>query len=163
MVHLRYILIDKIQKIEYNKQLTAIKNITLSDDIFSDHFLGNPVMPGALLIECAAQAGTALLEISSKHEKKALLVMVEKAKFRIIVHPGDQLVIVVDIISKDDDAARLECSIKVSGKLVAEARLTFSLHPSEEFYPPDIRNLMLVQYNIWLRETEIIDNKEKGE
>ena len=155
---MRYILIDKIQKIEYNNQLTALKNITLSEDIFTDHFLGNPVMPGALLIECAAQAGTALLEISSKHEKKALLVMVEKAKFRIIVHPGDQLVIAVNILSRDEEAARLECNIEVSGKLVAEARLTFSLHPSEEFYSPDLRHLMLAQYKIWLRDTEIIEN-----
>ncbi len=85
---MRYLLIDRIQQVEFEKQLLAIKNVALSEDVYSEHFFGFPVMPGALLIECLAQAGTALLEISSDFKKKALLVMVEHAKFRRFVHPG---------------------------------------------------------------------------
>jgi 3-hydroxyacyl-[acyl-carrier-protein] dehydratase len=88
---MRYLLIDRIQRLECNKEVVAIKNVSLSEDIYADHFFGSLVMPGALLIESLAQAGTALLEVSANYGKKALLVMVDRAKFRCLIRPGDQL------------------------------------------------------------------------
>lgn len=90
---MRYLLIDKIKIMECNKKITAVKNVALSEDVFFDHFAGYPVMPGALQIEAVAQAATALPEVSSDFKSKALLNIVDKAKFRRLVKPGDQLLI----------------------------------------------------------------------
>ena len=79
---MRYFLIDRVIYLEYGKRITAVKCAALSEDVFADHFLGNPIMPGALQIESLAQAGTVLLEVSSNFKYKALLVMVHAAKFR---------------------------------------------------------------------------------
>ena len=84
---MRYLLIDKIKQLELNKQITAIKNVALSEDVFTDHFIGYPVMPGALQIEAVAQAATALLEVSANFKVKAILTIVEKVKFRELVKP----------------------------------------------------------------------------
>ena len=37
---MRYLLIDRILRLEYNKQIIAIKNVALSEDFFNEHFVG---------------------------------------------------------------------------------------------------------------------------
>lgn len=151
---MRYLLIDKIKKIECNKHITAIKNVALSEDVFTDHFTGYPVMPGAMLIEAAAQAATALLETSADLKLKALLTIVDKAKFRKIVRPGDRLFINVKIISMQSDSAMLECEIKADEIPVMDGRLVFSLRPADEFYPPKTRVFIDSIYDFWLEGAE---------
>ena len=90
---MRYILLDRIEQIDHSRRLRAVKTVSRSEDFFTDHFPGQPVMPGALLIECMAQAGTALLELSNDLRIKAILVMVERAKFKAPVRPGDTLLV----------------------------------------------------------------------
>ncbi len=160
---MRYLLIDKIKKIECNKQITAIKNVALSEDVFADHFIGHPVMPGALLIEAAAQASTALIEVSAEFKMKALLSIVEKAKFRKIVRPGERLLINVRIISMQSDSAMLECDISVDDNPVMEGRLVFSLRPADEFYPPKTRAFIDSIYEYWLEGAERTGFDTKGE
>lgn len=152
---MRYILIDRIICIEYNKKLVALKNISLSEDIFVDHFAGIPVMPGALLIESLAQAGTALLEISNGLSKKALLTMIEHAKFRSIVRPGDQLLVTVHLDSLHDDYAQIDGTVHVGDRLVANAKLVFSLQNVTDFYPLKTRYIVEMLYDIWLKNTNI--------
>lgn len=153
---MRYLLIDRIEEIVVGTKISAIKNVALSEDFFIDHFVGKPVMPGALLIECLAQAGTALLEVSSNFKNKALLAIIDQAKFRSIVQPGDQLLIEARIISSDNAAAKLEGKIFVKEKMVMNALITFSLKAAEEFYPAKTRHLMEAVYDSWLAGAKII-------
>lgn len=153
---MRYLLIDRIQRLEFNKQLLAIKNVALSEDVYSEHFVGFPVMPGALLIESLAQAGTALLEVSAKYKKKALLVIVERAKFRFLVYPGDQLSILMTMVSFDNHYAQMDGTVHVAGRLVMNARLAFALKDAQQFYPPKTRHLMETIYDIWLKDAQLI-------
>lgn len=152
---MRYLLIDKIKKIECNKQITAIKNVAMSEDVFRDHFAGCPVMPGALLIESAAQAATALIEVSADFRVKAILTIVEKAKFRKLVRPGDQLLINVKMISMQNDSALLECIIYANDKSVMDGKLVFNLMDSEKFYPLKGRIFIESIYEYWLEDAEM--------
>jgi 3-hydroxyacyl-[acyl-carrier-protein] dehydratase len=157
---MRYFLLDKIQHVTLNRSIRAVKNVALSEDVYTDHFLAYPIMPGALMIECLAQAGTALLEISRKFTVKALLIMVEQAKFRSLVTPGDQLLVGMDVIALDERNAQMDGEIHVNSKLVMNARLTFSMSDSAKIYPEKTRYLMEMLYDIWLREATIIDPGE---
>jgi 3-hydroxyacyl-[acyl-carrier-protein] dehydratase len=121
------------------------------------------VMPGALLIESLAQAGTALLEVSSKFKSKALLVIIEQAKFRSIVKPGDQLLIQAKVISSYKSAAKMDGKILVKDRMVMNAAITFSLKDAEEFYPPKTRHLMESVYDNWLQGAEIIESSNETE
>ena len=152
---MRYLLIDRIEYLVPQKHIRAIKSVALSEDVFSEHFFGFPVLPGALLIESLAQAGTALLEYSFQFEKKALLVMVDRAKFRDLVRPGDQLQIAANILSMDDQSAKMEGEIKVGEKIVMEGSLIFVLKDADQYYPKKSRHLMETIYDIWLENTVI--------
>lgn len=160
---MRYLLIDRIDYLKVDDQLHAVKSVALSEDIFFEHFFGNPVFPGALLIESIAQAGTALLEFSTDFKKKALLVMVDQTKFRTLVRPGDQLSIVVKVLSANSGSARLEGEIYVAKKMVMNGIFTFALQEIDKFYPKKIRYMMELVYDIWLDNCEIVKPGSENE
>jgi 3-hydroxyacyl-[acyl-carrier-protein] dehydratase len=149
---MRYLLIDRITRVENGRRIEAIKNVALSEDVFTEHFVGKPVMPGALLIESLAQAGTALLEISGEFKKKALLVMIEQAKFRRLIRPGDQLIIALEITGEDGATARTRGVIRVGDEVAATASLVFALDDIEKYYHPKISSFMEVLYETWLKD-----------
>jgi 3-hydroxyacyl-[acyl-carrier-protein] dehydratase len=152
---MRYILLDRIERFHQSRRLIAIKTVSRSEDFFTDHFPGQPVMPGALLIECMAQAGTALVELSRDLQIKALLAMVERAKFKTPVRPGDSLRVDVSLQSGDDAWARIDGVIRVHDRIVADAVLTFSIHPAAPFYPGPIRDILKHAYDDMLRDAVI--------
>jgi 3-hydroxyacyl-[acyl-carrier-protein] dehydratase len=59
---MRFLLIDKITAWRPGVSGTAIKNVSLSEDFFEDHFPSKPLMPGALLVEGMAQLSGLLIE-----------------------------------------------------------------------------------------------------
>ena len=50
--------IDYVDTLEPGKKIVATKNVTINEDFFQGHFPDNPVMPGALILETLAQAGS---------------------------------------------------------------------------------------------------------
>lgn len=152
---MRYILLDRIEQFEPARRLRAVKTVARSEDYFADHFPGQPVMPGALLIECMAQAGTAMLELSEDLRIKALLVMVERAKFRALVRPGDSLAIDVTLTSRDGAWARVNGTVHVRGRAVADASLTFSINDVDVFYPAAFRSMVQTAYADLMRDATV--------
>jgi 3-hydroxymyristoyl/3-hydroxydecanoyl-(acyl carrier protein) dehydratase len=153
--NLRYFLIDRVVSLEKDLRISAIKNVALSEDIYSDHFPGKPVMPGAMQLEALAQAGTILLEASSKLRQKALLIMVNDAKFRHIVRPGDQLSVLSTIVSSDSNLAKLNGEIVCDGRTVTNASLTFALKPFEEIYHPRLHQFAQLLYASLLEDAKL--------
>lgn len=153
---MRYLMIDRVLYLESFKKLTAIKCVALSEDLFVDHFFGNPIMPGAMQIESLAQAGTVLLEVSSRFTKKAVLVLINMAKFRESVRPGDQMRVEIALVSLENDLAQTDGAIFVGERLVTSGRLTFSLQPIDNYYPPQIRHLTGVLYDNFLRGATLV-------
>lgn len=153
---MRYYLIDRVTYLEYHRSIRAIKSVALSEDVFADHFYGNPVMPGALQIESLAQAGTVLLELSSGYRHKAVLALIDRAKFRGLVRPGDQLQIEMTVLSSDGGLVRTDAAIRVGEQVVTSARLTFALRPIDDFYPAETRHLVELLYNTFLRGATVV-------
>ena len=125
---MRYFLIDRIDELKPGEWADATRCISLSDDCFEHHFPGQPVYPGALLVECMAQLGGALLEISLKgtreYTPRCVLSSV-KAKFREFVRPGDVLRVRAEIRSLHDESALVRCSMVRDGKRVTQADLVY--------------------------------------
>ena len=160
---MRYWLIDRVDRMETGRRIVATKSVSLAEDVFADHFVGAPVMPGALLIESLAQAATVLLEYPHEYRKKALLVMVERAKFRSIVRPGDQLRIEVTLDQDDGEMVRTHGTIEGQKARVADATLVFHLTDAEEFYPPATRHIVKIAYEVILKDAEIVPAIEQGD
>jgi 3-hydroxyacyl-[acyl-carrier-protein] dehydratase len=118
-----FLLIDRILEIERKKRLVAIKNVTINEPFFVGHFPNYPIMPGVLVVEAMAQAGSVLLltEIPDRDSKLVFFTGIERAKFRRPVVPGDQLRIEIDVLSWKPRAGRMQGHCTVDGKLACEA------------------------------------------
>ncbi len=118
-----FILIDRIIEIEQEKRCVAIKNVTINEPFFQGHFPGQPVMPGVLILESMAQAGSFLVlnSIENPMSKNMFFSAVEKSKFRKPIVPGDQIRIEMDLLKLRMNAVRLAGVAIIDDKVVAEA------------------------------------------
>lgn len=123
-----FLLIDRVLELE-DMRVVSIKNVTMNEPYFTGHFPGFPVMPGVLIIEAMAQtAGILVLNrIRNRAEKLVFLAMIEQARFRKPVVPGDQLRIEVIFLRLKPSVAKIHAVATVDGALVAEADLMCTL------------------------------------
>ena len=128
---MRYLLLDRITELAPPETAEAVRCVSLSDDVFVDHFPGHPVLPGALIVESLAQLGGVLLEATLRErghpDLAAVLTMIDRGKFRHAVRPGDRMTLRVRMITASEDGGRYEARARVDDRLVAEAELTFAL------------------------------------
>ena len=83
-------------------------------------------MPGVLIVECMAQTSGALVVNSFGEKAKGKLVYfmsIEKARFRKLVTPGDQLIIEVKKQARKS-VWKFECTAKVDDEIVSDATIT---------------------------------------
>jgi 3-hydroxyacyl-[acyl-carrier-protein] dehydratase len=119
-----FLLVDKVIECDDKKHIVGIKNVTVNEPFFMGHFPNKPIMPGVLQIEAMAQAGGLLLSrVTGQKGNIPLFVAIDKARFRRIVVPGNQLRITADIINRRSNVTRLQCTTSVDGQLASEAEL----------------------------------------
>lgn len=150
---MRFILIDRITRWEPGTGAEAIKNVAFSEDFFDDHFPLKPIMPGVLMLEGLAEVSGLVLEETVRRDQgrdvKALLSLVERAKFRDFVKPGDQLTYRATIESVNEQGGLMRGQTLVGDRKVGEATLVFTFHTIE--HPRlDARRAELLAF--WLDE-----------
>ena len=120
-----FLLIDRVIDIKMGESLVAIKNITMNEQFFVGHFPNRPVMPGVLILEAMAQAGGVLAYKSTNTtpEEGVLYYFagIDKARFRRVVEPGDQLRLEVKVLRSKRDIWVLEGSAYVGDELACSA------------------------------------------
>jgi 3-hydroxyacyl-[acyl-carrier-protein] dehydratase len=132
---MRFLLIDRITAWQPGQSGRAIKNVAFSEDFFDDHFPLKPILPGVLMIEGMAQLSGLVIEEGVRAQTgrnvKALMSIVEKAKFRKPVYPGDTLEYRAAVQSINEAGAKASVQAYVADDLVAECSLVFSFHEIE--------------------------------
>ena len=122
-----FLLIDRLLKVEKDEYAIGLKNVTINEPFFLGHFPAQKVMPGVLIVECMAQTSGALVVSSFGDKAKGKLVYfmsIEKARFRKLVTPGDQLFIEVKKKHARRSVWKFDCYAKVDGEVVADASIT---------------------------------------
>ena len=122
-----FLLIDRLLKVEKDEFAIGLKNVTINEPFFLGHFPKQKVMPGVLIVECMAQTSGALVVNSFGDQAKGKLVYfmsIEKARFRKLVTPGDQLIIEVNKKQARKSVWKFECNAKVDNEIVSDATIT---------------------------------------
>lgn len=118
--------IDYVDELEPGKKIIATKNVTINEDFFQGHFPGNPVIPGVLILESLAQAGSILILKSEEFlGRTAYIGGINKAKFRQKVVPGDVVKLSFEIIKIKGSVGTANAIATVEGKKAAECEFTF--------------------------------------
>ena len=130
-----FLLIDRIVELATEAgRVVALKNVTANEPQFTGHFPGVPVMPGVLIIEAMAQA-CAIIALSRLPEgtdrKNSLFYFagIDKARFKQVVQPGDQLMIEGKFIRSKLGLGIFEAVARVDGKVVAQAEMMCAYRP----------------------------------
>ena len=123
-----FLLIDRVLQYVPEKSLTALKNVTINEDFFNGHFPQRPVMPGVLILEALAQATGILTFLMNNtypdDSSLYFLAGVDKARFKRVVEPGDQLHLEVALIRNKHDIWKFNGVATVAGVLACSAEFT---------------------------------------
>jgi len=127
-----FLMIDRIVEIEGSRRVVGLKNVTINEAFFQGHYPGEPIMPGVLIIEALAQIGGVLLSQELEHKGKvAVLLSLDKVKFRRAVRPGDQLLLEAVAVRVRSSTGHVKGRATVAGDLAAEAEIKFILTDAE--------------------------------
>jgi beta-hydroxyacyl-ACP dehydratase FabZ len=125
-----FVMVDRVVELEPGHRIVTLKNVTINEPFFQGHFPGNPIMPGVLILEAMAQSAGVLTFESLPPEKRDILVYfmgIDRARFRKMVLPGDQLLIEVILKKLKTKAVKAVAQARVDGQLAVEAELMASI------------------------------------
>ena len=129
-----FALVDRIVDGEPGQWAKGIKCVSVGEPVFCGHFPQEHVMPGVLIIEAMAQA-CAIIALSRLPEgtdrKNSLFYFagIDKARFKQVVQPGDQLMIEGKFIRSKLGLGIFEAVARVDGKVVAQAEMMCAYRP----------------------------------
>lgn len=120
-----FLLVDKVITLD-EKSVVGIKNVTMNEPYFIGHFPDEPIMPGVLQIEAAAQVGGMLVlgTVPDPENYSTYFLKIDKVKFKRKVVPGDTLILKMDLLEPiRRGIALMFAEIFVGNQLVMEGEL----------------------------------------
>jgi 3-hydroxyacyl-[acyl-carrier-protein] dehydratase len=120
---MRWDLIEKFEVIKKGEVALAVKGFTGSEDFFSEHFPGNPLVPEPLFIEMIAQTGGVLFGLGLDFKKEVILAKIMEANFFQTVKPPCRFSIEARIDDEREEGAWISGTVKLGEETVAEASI----------------------------------------
>ena len=127
------LLVDEIVQVAAG-EIICRKTFRADEFFFQGHYPDNPLVPGVILCECAAQSAAILLasqylDSQTANSKVPVLTRMNKVRFRNTVHPGDMIDIKVRLDEEISGAFFLTASIRKDGKVAVSLELACTLAP----------------------------------
>src|SRR3989339_470574 len=120
---MKFVLIDKIVKIEAGKEIIATKNVSLSEEYLADHFPVFPVLPGVFLLQGLIESACWLVRHSQKFASSmVLLAQAKNVKYKSFAAPGMQIRYTVTAKDIEENISSFIGSGECNGEPIVEAR-----------------------------------------
>ena len=121
------LLVDRVESLDPDKGIVAIKAVTINEEFFQGHFPGRPIMPGVLQIEALAQAAGVLAVESlglAGSGKLVYFMSIDGVKFRKPVEPGVLLRLEVEFVQKRSRVCKFAGRALLDGEIATECEFT---------------------------------------
>ncbi len=120
--------VDRLLELDAGKSGSAEYRVRGDEPFLRGHFPGQPLFPGVLLIEAAAQlAGTVAQSDPTRAPLAALkLTAVRNAKILGSARPGQTIRIRAEVIARMDNLIQARASAAVEDQLVLQVELVLS-------------------------------------
>ncbi len=128
------LLIDSIKSIDHDS-IICTKQFRADEFFFQGHFPENPIVPGVILCECAAQAGAVFLRLSQDQDHEdgsslPLLTRVSDVRFKQMIVPGDTIEIQAGLEEQISSAFCMWAKIRKHDKLAASVKFVCTIKPA---------------------------------
>ena len=118
------LVVDRVDEVEREKKIKAVKWITADEFYLAGHFPGDPIMPGVLTLEGMVQSALILVgESFSRGKISGSLQKVDRVRFKRAIIPGDRVEFMVSLTGKDGDLWTFKGKAQVGEETAAEATL----------------------------------------
>src|SRR5438132_8897779 len=131
---MRWIWIDRFLEFKKGKFARALKNLSVAEEFFADHFPGYPIMPGSLILEGLAQTGGILVGEVNDFREKVVLAKIPSARFYRDALAGEQLIYEAELLHMRPEGAAVQGRATIAGEPVVEAELIFAHF--DQYRPP---------------------------
>ena len=121
------LLVDRVESLDPDKGIVAIKAVTINEEFFQGHFPGRPIMPGVLQVEALAQAAGVLAVESlglAGSGKLVYFMSIDGVKFRKPVEPGVLLRLEVEFVQKRSRVCKFAGKALLDGEIATECEFT---------------------------------------
>jgi len=121
------LLVDRVESLDPEKGIVAIKAVSMNEEFFQGHFPGRPIMPGVLQVEALAQAAGVLAVESlglAGSGKLVYFMSIDGVKFRKPVEPGVLLRLEVEFLQKRSRVCKFAGRALLDGEVATESEFT---------------------------------------
>jgi 3-hydroxyacyl-[acyl-carrier-protein] dehydratase len=121
------LLVDRVESLDPEKGIVAIKAVSMTEEFFQGHFPGRPIMPGVLQVEALAQAAGVLAVEAlglAGSGKLVYFMSIDNVKFRKPVEPGVLLRLEVEFLQKRARVCKFAGKATLDGEIATECEFT---------------------------------------
>lgn len=128
----RYVLLDRILAITPGHTVSALKNVSASDDLVSRYGPGRSALPASMVLEAMAQGAGVLAVATTGARVQPVLAKVQPFTSRGDAVPGDQIRIDGALEDLRSEGCRAHVTAAVDGRPLADATIYLGFVPLDE-------------------------------
>jgi len=132
----KFVLIDRIERIEAGKSLRAIKNVSLAEEYLADHFPTFPVLPGVLMLEAMVQSAAWLVRVTQDYKPSVIVLRQAKnVSYGTFMAPGNSMTVDIEAIEIGDKSSKFKAQCSMGEINVVKARLELEHYNIADRHP----------------------------